>query len=119
MPTSPLSLPVSHQAYATAALLMRGTHSLACRAVWRHLYERVTKDSLTLQTGNAITLALGASKQPITQPYSWLKSLVAIILYMSGCYFFAQSRRIHPHRRLTLAASFVLQALLIFVSIFE
>lgn len=116
MPTSPLSPPVSHQAYATAAPSMHGTRSLACKAVWRHPYPRLTKGSLTLQTGNAITLALGASNQPITQPYSWLKSLVAIILYMSGCYFFAQSRRIHPHRRLILAASFVLQALLIFVA---
>ncbi|KFY64957.1 hypothetical protein V496_02907 [Pseudogymnoascus sp. VKM F-4515 (FW-2607)] len=71
---------------------------------------------VSMQSGNAITLALGASNQPITQPYSWLKSLVAIILYMGGCYFFAQSRRIHPHRRLILAASFVLQALLIFVA---
>jgi hypothetical protein len=41
---------------------------------------------------------------------------VAIILYLIGCYFFSQSRRIHPHRRLTLAASFVLQAILIFVA---
>ncbi|KFY87970.1 hypothetical protein V500_06648 [Pseudogymnoascus sp. VKM F-4518 (FW-2643)] len=71
---------------------------------------------VSMQSGNAITLALGASGQPISQPYSWLKSLVAIILFLIGCYFFSQSRRIHPHRRLTLAASFVLQAILIFVA---
>jgi hypothetical protein len=40
---------------------------------------------------------------------------VAIIFFLIGCYFFSQSRRIHPHRRVTLAASFVLQAILTFV----
>ncbi|KFY24548.1 hypothetical protein V493_05174 [Pseudogymnoascus sp. VKM F-4281 (FW-2241)] len=61
--------------------------------------------------GNAINLALGASNQTVSQPYSLLKSLVAIIFSLIGCYFFSRSRRIHPHRRLTLAASFVVQAL--------
>ncbi|OBT66922.1 hypothetical protein VE03_04191 [Pseudogymnoascus sp. 23342-1-I1] len=71
---------------------------------------------VSMQSGNAINLALGASNQPATQPYSWLKSLVAIIFYLVGCYFFSQSRRIYPHRRLTLASSFVLQAILTFVA---
>lgn len=35
---------------------------------------------------------------------------------MFGCLFFAHSRNIHPKRRLTLAASFLFQAILIFVA---
>ena len=66
--------------------------------------------------GNTIILALGASNQPISQPYIWLKSLTAIVFFLVGCYFFAQSRRIHPHRRFTLAASFLVQAILIFIA---
>ncbi|KFX96430.1 hypothetical protein O988_05318 [Pseudogymnoascus sp. VKM F-3808] len=71
---------------------------------------------VSMQTGNTIILALGASNQPISQPYIWLKSLTAIIFFLVGCYFFAQTRRIHPHRRFTLAGSFLFQAILIFVA---
>ncbi|OBT97565.1 hypothetical protein VE01_04529 [Pseudogymnoascus verrucosus] len=71
---------------------------------------------VSMQTGNTIILALGASGQPVSQPYIWLKSLTAIVFFLIGCYFFAQSRRIHPHRRFTLAASFLVQAILIFVA---
>ncbi|KFY47385.1 hypothetical protein V494_00010 [Pseudogymnoascus sp. VKM F-4513 (FW-928)] len=71
---------------------------------------------VSMQTGNTIILALGASSQPVSQPYIWLKSLTAIVFFLVGCYFFAQSRRIYPHRRITLAASFLIQAALIFVA---
>ncbi|KFY36222.1 hypothetical protein V494_05196 [Pseudogymnoascus sp. VKM F-4513 (FW-928)] len=71
---------------------------------------------VSMQTGNTIILALGASNQPVSQPYIWLKSLTAIVFFLFGCYFFSQTRRIHPHRRFTLAASFLVQAILIFVA---
>lgn len=71
---------------------------------------------VSMQTGNTIILALGASNQPVSEPYSWLKSLCAIFFFLVGCWFFAQSRHIHPLRRLTLFASFLFQSILIFVS---
>lgn len=79
------------------------------------IYPRASRLS-NASPGNTIILALGASNQPVSQPYIWLKSLTAILFFLVGCYFFAQSRRIHPHRRFTLAGSFLVQAILIFVA---
>jgi hypothetical protein len=69
-----------------------------------------------MQTGNTIFLALGASGQPITHPYGWVKSLISIIFFLLGCFFFVSTRYIDPIRRGTLTGSFILQGLCIFVA---
>jgi len=71
---------------------------------------------VSMQTGNTIFLALGASGQPVTHPYGWLKSLVSIIFFLLGCLFFSSSRHIRPKARGTLAASFFIQSLCIVVA---
>ncbi|CUS14096.1 unnamed protein product [Tuber aestivum] len=37
-----------------------------------------------MQTGNTIFLSLGASNQPVSKPYGWLKSLIAISFFILG-----------------------------------
>ncbi|TVY64316.1 hypothetical protein LSUE1_G009247 [Lachnellula suecica] len=64
---------------------------------------------VSMQTGNTIFLALGASGQPITHPYGWAKSLISIFFFLCGCFFFAQTRLVNPKSRGTLATSFFLQ----------
>jgi len=71
---------------------------------------------VSMQTGNTIFLALGASNQPPGEPYGWLKSLTSIFLFLCGCLFFSQSRRIKPHARGTLSLSFFIQSVLIIIA---
>jgi hypothetical protein len=71
---------------------------------------------LILVSGNTIFLALGASGQPIAHPYGWLKSLVSIIFFLLGCFFFGSTLYIYPLHRGTLTGSFILQGLSIFVA---
>ncbi|MCJ1281921.1 hypothetical protein MMC26_001244 [Xylographa opegraphella] len=68
---------------------------------------------VSMQTGNTVFLALGASSQPLTRPYGWLKSLTSILCFMLGCAFFARLMRALGHggrTRLALASSFAIQA---------
>ncbi|RPA85298.1 hypothetical protein BJ508DRAFT_373677 [Ascobolus immersus RN42] len=39
-----------------------------------------------MQTGNTMFLALGASNQPQSKPYGWLKSLVSITSFLTGSF---------------------------------
>ncbi|TVY31054.1 hypothetical protein LHYA1_G000281 [Lachnellula hyalina] len=71
---------------------------------------------VSMQTGNTIFLALGASGQPITHPYGWVKSMISIIFFLCGCLFFAQTRLFNPKSRGTLAVSFFLQSACIIVA---
>ncbi|CCF33803.1 hypothetical protein CH063_00150 [Colletotrichum higginsianum] len=71
---------------------------------------------VSMQTGNTIFMALGASRLPAGEPLLWLKSLSSIAAFWLGCFFFSKSRHIHPKRRSTLALSFLLQASLIFLA---
>ncbi|OBT58679.1 hypothetical protein VE04_01086, partial [Pseudogymnoascus sp. 24MN13] len=71
---------------------------------------------VSMQTGNTIILALGASGQPVSQPYIWLKSLTAIVFFLVGCYFFAQSRRTTRTAASPSPPTFLVQAILIFVA---
>ncbi|KAI8274735.1 hypothetical protein K4K56_001684 [Colletotrichum sp. SAR 10_98] len=71
---------------------------------------------VSMQTGNTIFMALGASRLPAGEPLLWLKSLSSIAAFWLGCFFFSKSRHIHPKRRSTLALSFTLQASLIFLA---
>ncbi|KAI9744661.1 MAG: hypothetical protein M1818_002190 [Claussenomyces sp. TS43310] len=69
-----------------------------------------------MQTGNTIFLALGASGQPITAPYQWLKGLVSIFFFLFGCFCFSQARHLDARCRGTLTGSFIIQASCIFVA---
>ncbi|KAH6679197.1 hypothetical protein B0J14DRAFT_580273 [Halenospora varia] len=71
---------------------------------------------VSMQTGNTIFLALGASGQPISKPYGWVKSLISISCFLLGCFFFSNTRRVLPKARGTLAASFFLQSVCIIVA---
>ncbi|OHE92996.1 hypothetical protein CORC01_11719 [Colletotrichum orchidophilum] len=71
---------------------------------------------VSMQTGNTIFMALGASKLPAGEPLLWLKSLSSIAAFWLGCFFFSKSRHIHPKRRSTLALSFLLQSALVFLA---
>ena len=71
-----------------------------------------------MQTGNTIFLALGASNQPLTRPYGWLKSLTSILFFSLGCAFFANGMRfLGERKRSTLTLSFLLQAACIVVAV--
>lgn len=71
---------------------------------------------VSMQTGNTIFLALGASSQPADEPDLWLRSIVSIASFALGCFCFSNTRRVGPKRKLTLAGSFFLQALCIIIA---
>ncbi|KAN0119285.1 Protein of unknown function (DUF1275) domain containing protein [Hyaloscypha variabilis] len=71
---------------------------------------------VSMQTGNTIFLALGASGQPTSHPDGWLKSLVSITCFLCGCFTFASTRLINPKSRGTLAISFLLQSICIIIA---
>ncbi|KAH8886576.1 hypothetical protein GQ53DRAFT_657657 [Thozetella sp. PMI_491] len=70
----------------------------------------------SMQTGNTIFLALGASGLPANQPQLWLRALVSILAFWLGCLAFSQSRRFRPKSKITLATSFLTQAVFICVA---
>jgi len=88
-----------------------------------------------MQTGNTIFLSLGASNQPVTKPYGWLKSLIAISCFMSGAVLTYRLSTLHnpptttttttrgikrekysASSRGTLFTSFILQAAAVFLA---
>ncbi|KAJ5190351.1 uncharacterized protein N7498_009336 [Penicillium cinerascens] len=72
---------------------------------------------LGMQTGNTIFLGLGASGQPKTKPWGWLKSLVSIVSFFAGAMIFsAIMRRVGALRRGTLFVSFLVQSILIIIA---
>ncbi|PMD33414.1 hypothetical protein L207DRAFT_469859 [Hyaloscypha variabilis F] len=71
---------------------------------------------VSMQTGNTIFLALGASGQPTSHRDGWLKSLVSITCFLCGCFTFASTRLINPKSRGTLAISFLLQSICIIIA---
>ena len=82
---------------------------------------------LSMQTGNTVFLALGASGQPTNNPLAWLKSLVSILCFILGVFAFARAMRAAPFgfsardgrgastTRGALAAAFAAQTLLLLV----
>lgn len=68
--------------------------------------------------GNTIFLGLGGSTPHDTsKPYGWVKSFASIVCFCLGCFVFSfTSRLLTPLRRSTLAASFLIQSLFIFVT---
>ncbi|KAL1638182.1 hypothetical protein SLS58_008922 [Diplodia intermedia] len=71
---------------------------------------------VSMQTGNTIFVALGASHQN-TKPYGWARSLCSIGCFVLGSLFFSRlSLLLGPKRRVALTASFLLQTLLVVVA---
>ncbi|KAL7269274.1 hypothetical protein RUND412_008068 [Rhizina undulata] len=75
-----------------------------------------------MQTGNTIFLSLGASNQPVTKPWGWLRSLIAISSFLVGAltiYRFATfwSRyKFAATSRGVLFASFMIQSSCVFIA---
>ncbi|RHZ51951.1 hypothetical protein CDV55_103753 [Aspergillus turcosus] len=73
---------------------------------------------LAMQTGNTIFLGLGASGQPISKPWGWLKSLTSIASFFIGAFIFSNvTRRTGARRRGTLFVSFMVQTILIVIAV--
>ncbi|KAM3075029.1 hypothetical protein ACMFMG_007510 [Clarireedia jacksonii] len=72
---------------------------------------------VSMQTGNTIFLALGASGQPTSHPYGWVKSLISILFFVCGCLFFAQTRHFGAGKcRGILSASFFVQGICVVIA---
>ena len=68
--------------------------------------------------GNTIFLGLGASNQPASKPWGWLKSLVSIVTFFAGAMIFSfVMRSVGALRRGTLMVSFFIQASLIIIAV--
>ncbi|EAU38472.1 conserved hypothetical protein [Aspergillus terreus NIH2624] len=64
----------------------------------------------SMQTGNTLFIALGASGQPAYPAYLWAKSLIALTTFLlSNVIFINTSRALGPRRRSTLILSFAVQ----------
>ncbi|KAF7861560.1 hypothetical protein EAF04_008122 [Stromatinia cepivora] len=72
---------------------------------------------VSMQTGNTIFLALGASNQTTTRPFGWVKSLLSIFFFLCGCLFFAQTRHFGAGKsRGILSLSFLFQGICIIIA---
>ncbi|KAF4765299.1 hypothetical protein N7455_004962 [Penicillium solitum] len=66
----------------------------------------------SMQTGNTIFLALGASGQPATPAYLWAKSLIALTVFLaSNLIFIHMHRFLGPRRRSTMIIAFGIQTI--------
>ncbi|KAF7170398.1 hypothetical protein CNMCM5623_002872 [Aspergillus felis] len=73
---------------------------------------------LAMQTGNTIFLGLGASGQPTSKPWGWLKSLTSIASFFIGSVIFSNVTRLAgARRRGTLFTSFMVQTILIVIAV--
>lgn len=73
---------------------------------------------ILISIGNTIFLGLGASNQPASKPWGWLKSLVSIVSFFSGAMVFSViMRRAGALRRGTLFVSFLVQTILIIIAV--
>ncbi|PYH93452.1 DUF1275 domain protein [Aspergillus ellipticus CBS 707.79] len=71
----------------------------------------------SMQTGNTVFIALGASSQPRYPAYLWAKSLIALCTFISSNIIFTQvSRLLTPRRRSTMMLSFAVQATCLLVA---
>ncbi|CAK7242034.1 MAG: hypothetical protein STHCBS139747_003510 [Sporothrix thermara] len=74
---------------------------------------------VSMQTGNTIFLALGASHLPAGQPRLWLKALVSIASFQAGAFAFSQFRRVpsgSEKRKPLLFVTGLLQAILVILA---
>ncbi|KAF2143945.1 uncharacterized protein K452DRAFT_268460 [Aplosporella prunicola CBS 121167] len=71
---------------------------------------------VSMQTGNTIFVALGASNQN-TKPYGWARSLCSIGFFILGSLFFSRLYNfLGPRCRRTLVLSFLIQTLFVMVA---
>lgn len=71
---------------------------------------------LTQNKGNTIFVALGTSNQD-SQPYAWARSLTSIGCFSIGAWFFSRASRVLGSRsRISLAASFFIQATFLLIT---
>ncbi|KAF2136940.1 uncharacterized protein K452DRAFT_322093 [Aplosporella prunicola CBS 121167] len=71
---------------------------------------------VSMQTGNTIFIALGASNQN-NKPYGWARSLCSLGFFVIGSFFFSRlHKHLGPRRRKTLVSSFLLQTAFIVVA---
>ncbi|KAA8570790.1 hypothetical protein EYC84_000182 [Monilinia fructicola] len=74
------------------------------------------KTFVSMQTGNTIFVALGASGQN-NRPFGWARSLVSIGFFCIGSFTFSRCHRFFgPLQRSTLIASFLLQSCCILIA---
>ncbi|KAH7304773.1 DUF1275 domain protein [Stachybotrys elegans] len=71
---------------------------------------------VSMQTGNTIFLALGASSLPSNVPYMWIRALTSIGAFLLGVFCWSKLRHIRPISKGTLAANFFVQSLFIFIA---
>lgn len=72
---------------------------------------------ISMQTGNTIILALGASDLPPNKPFGWLKSLTSITCFFIGSFVFSKvANAVGARRRGTLSTSFIIQCLFIVIA---
>ena len=71
-----------------------------------------------MQTGNTIFIGLGGSTgHANNKPYGWAKSLVSVVCFVIGSFFYSRLHRIMtPRRRGTLITSFLLQTIMIVIA---
>ncbi|KAL2866998.1 YoaK family protein [Aspergillus lucknowensis] len=71
----------------------------------------------SMQTGNTVFIALGASGQPAYPAYLWAKSLIALTVFIVGNIVFIRvGRALGTRRRSTLILSFGVQTAAIFIA---
>ncbi|KAL3464306.1 hypothetical protein BJX64DRAFT_94711 [Aspergillus heterothallicus] len=71
----------------------------------------------SMQTGNTVFIALGASGQPAYPAYLWAKSLIALTVFLVGNVIFIRvGRALGARRRSTLILSFGVQTACIFAA---
>lgn len=66
-------------------------------------------------TGNTLFVALGASYQPKSDPFLWLRSLTGLGAFWFGCFCFARLRYFGAKRKGVLFFSMMMQAILVFI----
>ncbi|RAH42348.1 YoaK family protein [Aspergillus brunneoviolaceus CBS 621.78] len=72
----------------------------------------------SMQTGNTVFIALGASGQPRYPAYLWAKSLIALCTFIASNIIFIQASRLlgPPRRRSSLILSFAVQSICLLVA---
>ena len=73
---------------------------------------------LSMQTGNTVFLALGASGHPVNNPLAWIRSLTSILSFILGTFCFSRGMRAlggERKSRASLAASFAVQVLFLII----
>ncbi|KAG8528466.1 uncharacterized protein KY384_007384 [Bacidia gigantensis] len=124
-PKTQSHLSTYHRAQTYLAAEISTTHTdllLLCCCFISGLVDSTIYDAfgtfVSMQTGNTVFLGLGSSTPHNTsKPYGWAKSFVSLVCFALGCFSFSHSTRLLGNlRRGTLALSFGVQAILVFIA---